>query len=196
MGAFEDTLWDDLVAQHGHRLTRPSRDRHVARWATLAAAVVVGVAAVIFGPSMFGGSPPAAYAVVRHPDGSVTLTIKELKAVDKANAELRRLGVRAVVLRQPTDETVLCSIGPTTDAADEPSLNDGRHNALALPDANKPNVLVIYPKAIPPDAMLRLMYEQHRWGWGLRAGLVRDKPGPNSCWWQVSIGTPGVDATR
>src|SRR5436190_11051827 len=102
MSRFEDTLWAELVTEHGSALTaapRPDtpRRRTATRWVGVAAAGLTAVAAAIIGPSLFGGSPPA-YAVEQNPDGTVTVTFTELTAVDKVNADLARLGVRAKVL--------------------------------------------------------------------------------------------------
>ncbi|RZS34685.1 hypothetical protein EV193_10833 [Herbihabitans rhizosphaerae] len=105
MSKFEDTLWADLAEHHGADLAHlpeslPRKEKRTGRVIAVAAGVVaVAGAGVIVGPSFFGGSPPAAYAVERAPDGTVTVTLREmLGALDPVNAKLREMGVPVVVV--------------------------------------------------------------------------------------------------
>lgn len=104
MGKFEDRLLGDLMSEHGSTLAeaqRPAPRRATSRplWIGGAALGVATAAAV--GTTLLGGGSPA-YAVTQNPDGTVTVSIKDINAVDAANAELSRLGlpVRAVPLRK------------------------------------------------------------------------------------------------
>ena len=98
MSKFEDNLWADLERDHAPALlANVTRKRRVTagRWlAAAAVAAVLGTAAAI-APAYFGGTPPA-YAVVDNPDGSVTLTLRELSHFEEATAKLREHGVPAV----------------------------------------------------------------------------------------------------
>jgi hypothetical protein len=71
---------------------RPTRRR---TWlAASAAALAVAVTGVLVG---LGGSSPA-YAVTRNADGTVTVAVTRMAGVPGANAELRTLGLRVVVV--------------------------------------------------------------------------------------------------
>jgi len=99
MSSFEDRLWQDLVRLHGQELAAGSRIRQ--RRPSLAAAAVfamavAGVAAVGLGTGVLGGTP--AYAVTQHPDGTVTVSLKEIAAADRTNADLRQRGIPIRVL--------------------------------------------------------------------------------------------------
>ena len=48
-------------------------------------------------PVYFGGTPPA-YAVVDNPDGSVTLTIREVQRFEEATVKLRERGIPAIAV--------------------------------------------------------------------------------------------------
>jgi hypothetical protein len=93
MSSFEDRLWQDLMRLHGDELAAGRRVRQ--RRPTLAAAAalaVVGGVAVTLGTGVLGGGTPA-YAVTQHPDGTVTVSLKEIAAADQTNAVLRERGI-------------------------------------------------------------------------------------------------------
>jgi hypothetical protein len=106
MTRFEDRLFEQLIAEHGHHLRAvqrpvpaPATARHRIRrpvWlasgaATLAAGVTAAVMALSSTPAM------AAYSVTRH-DGTVSVSVSRLAGVAGANATLRRLRSRVVVV--------------------------------------------------------------------------------------------------
>lgn len=104
MTKFEDRLWSDLVREHGPLLAlAPERAPAKARRARqlpligggLGTAAAIAVAWVLLAA---GGSPPA-YAISQAADGAVSVTINNVIGIEAANAQLRRLGVRATIAR-------------------------------------------------------------------------------------------------
>ncbi len=101
MARFEDRLFAELVEQHGALLARPParaavapRPRPLRRRGPIAAfglAVAAAIAALAIGLSHNTGT--SAYAVVANPDGTVTVTIREIEGVAPANQRLVMLGV-------------------------------------------------------------------------------------------------------
>ncbi len=101
MARFEDRLFAEIVEQHGALLTQPAarvaappRPRLLRRRGPIAAlglAIAAAIAALVIGLSHNAGT--SAYAVVTNPDGTVTVTIRELEGVDPANQRLAMLGV-------------------------------------------------------------------------------------------------------
>jgi hypothetical protein len=96
MPDFKDRLWRDLVREHGADLARIQRSAHRRPPRRVVAAAAAGLAAagaallVALGTS---GTPPA-YAVDRHADGTVTVTINRVEGIRGANARLEALGIR------------------------------------------------------------------------------------------------------
>lgn len=101
MTRFADQLFDDLMREHGPALTQirpPARRRHVATRRMVLAAGTAGVAvAATAGALVTGGASPA-YAVTENPDGTVTLAVYQQSGIAGANARLRQLGDRVVVV--------------------------------------------------------------------------------------------------
>jgi hypothetical protein len=102
MTKFEDRLLRQLVAEHGHHLPaaeRPAPGRRRARRPVWLATGAAGTAAAVTAAVMALGSAPAsaAYSVTQH-DGSVTVSVSRLSGVAGANAALRRLRARVVVV--------------------------------------------------------------------------------------------------
>lgn len=99
MARFEDRLFAELVEQHGallaqppvHAATPPRLLRHRGPIAALGLAIAAAVAALVIGLSHNAGT--SAYAVVSNPDGTVTVTIREIEGVAPANQRLAMLGV-------------------------------------------------------------------------------------------------------
>jgi hypothetical protein len=111
----DETVLREALAQHAEhrqggqeilmalRKTAPSpRRRGRLVWIVAGAAAVAGL--TIAGITIFGNSP-AAYAVTKNPNGSVTVSIKDIKAIGPANEKLRELGVRA----KAVPETANCA---------------------------------------------------------------------------------------
>ncbi|GAB2820317.1 hypothetical protein [Lentzea nigeriaca] len=91
---FKENLLDDLMREHGPAVAEPEPSKRSTRPLLVAAGTlaVAGVATVAITTS---GSAPEAYAVTKNADGSVTVTIKDIKGVAPANAKLREYGIHA-----------------------------------------------------------------------------------------------------
>src|SRR5258708_5486062 len=108
MSRFEERLWSELLEQHGALLTDPPLElaparaqlqprRRLAPLAALGLALAAALTAVVIGLSSGGGTP--AYAVVSNPDGTITVTIRELVGVKGADEKLASLGVPVRIVR-------------------------------------------------------------------------------------------------
>jgi hypothetical protein len=102
MTKFEDRLFGQLMAEHGHHLdvAQQPAPAHRRSWrpvwlATGAAAAAAAATAVV----MALGSAPAAaaYSVTQH-DGAVSVSVDDASGVSGANAALHRLRARIVVV--------------------------------------------------------------------------------------------------
>ncbi|MFY9654386.1 MAG: hypothetical protein WBF20_16805 [Trebonia sp.] len=113
MTKFSDQLFDDLMREHGTALaqhTRPPAQpkRHITARQTLLAsggtlAVGAAVAGVLVAQSgtpahVAGSGTPAAYAVTKNSDGTITLAVYQKSGIAAANARLRQLGDKQVVV--------------------------------------------------------------------------------------------------
>ena len=102
MTKFEDQLFGQLMAEHGHRLRavqRPAPARRRVRrpvWLATGAAgtVAAGTAAVM---ALTSAPAMAAYTVTRH-DGAVTVSVNRPSGVAGANTTLHAMGARVVVV--------------------------------------------------------------------------------------------------
>jgi len=192
MSEYFDHLERHLLNAVPRRATAAARRQRlsVARW--LRPVWVVLALAAVATAGAFGAlavdlstkSVPAAFAVVLHEDGSVTLTVRELIGVGPANARLAGLGVRArLVRREPgcrlkTHQTLL---PPGTHPAHMPDAPRGtatrqaemmqlQHRlqasvrflqAMAQPASQHGELqLVIHPHAIPRGYTLVLSFRQ------------------------------------
>jgi hypothetical protein len=155
MSRFEDRLWSELVEQHGALLAdaplslapspgrAPGRRR---RWraplAALGLALAAAVTAIVIGLSSGGGTP--AYAVLSNPDGTVTVTIRQLVGVKAADEKLASLGVPVRVVR--SEAGCLLGSGEYKTPRISPDLFQ-RISKLAGPASAAS--IVITPSAIP-----------------------------------------------
>ena len=101
MTKFEDQLFGQLMAEHGHQLravARPAAPRRARRPAWLATGAA-GMAAAVTAAVMTLGSAPAmaAYSVTRH-DGTVSVSVYRASGVAGANTALHRIRARVVVV--------------------------------------------------------------------------------------------------
>lgn len=114
MTRFADQLFDDLMREHGPTLAsakvRAAPKRHLARRPVLltAGAGSLAVAATV-GALVAGGGTPA-YAVTTHSDGTVTLAVYQKSGIAGANAKLRSLGERVVVVPVESGCTSITSL--------------------------------------------------------------------------------------
>ncbi|MEO3808832.1 hypothetical protein ABGB17_07495 [Sphaerisporangium sp. B11E5] len=101
---FEDKLLVELKAEMAERATREAA-RGPRRFVTplrLGAAAALAAVAVSV-PLVLGGGA-AAYAVTRNPDGTLTVTVKELQDAKGLQATLNAQGVRSDVTYTPRDK--------------------------------------------------------------------------------------------
>lgn len=112
MTKFSDQLFDDLMREHGTALAqhaRPPRPkRHITTRQTLLAsggtlAVGAAVAGVLVAQSGGPAHPArsgtqAAYKVTNNSDGTITLAVYEKSGIAAANARLRQLGDKQVIV--------------------------------------------------------------------------------------------------
>ncbi|MEV0838620.1 hypothetical protein AB0I55_03580 [Actinocatenispora sera] len=144
-GKFENSLFNDLVRDHAAdeaMLTTASRRRIGRPLAVGAAAVAIGgiaTAAVVVG----GGQSSPAYAVTKHGDGTVTVSFRDVHAVDPANAQLKKLGlpVRAAPVQR----------GCT---AHSKSPSTPRHHYLRAIVGMSGKSVTVDPRLVPPHTTL------------------------------------------
>jgi len=106
MTKFADQLYEDLMREHGAELrslpepaAAPVRSRGRApRPAWLTAGLVTATAAAAGGFVLFGGAASPAYAVTQNANGTVSVAVKQASAIDAANAKLKAIGVRVVIV--------------------------------------------------------------------------------------------------
>ena len=104
MTKFEDQLFGQLMAEHGHRLRALQRPaparRRVRRPVWLATGAAGAVAAVTTAAVMALGSAPAlaAYSVTQHGNGTVTVSVARPSGVAGANAALHAMRARVRVV--------------------------------------------------------------------------------------------------
>lgn len=104
MTKFEDRLFGQLMAEHGHHLRAvrrpvPAAARPRVRRPVWLASGAAGVVAAVTAAVMALGSAPAmaAYSVTRH-DGTVSVSVYRASGVAGANAALHRIHTRVVVV--------------------------------------------------------------------------------------------------
>lgn len=102
MTKFEDQLFGQLMTEHGHQLRaveRPAPERRRVRRPVWLAAGATGTVAAATAAVMALGSAPAsaAYSVTQH-DGAVTVAVYNASGVTGANAALRGMHARVVVI--------------------------------------------------------------------------------------------------
>ncbi|MFJ5988489.1 hypothetical protein [Lentzea sp. NPDC092896] len=101
MTTFKDNLLDDLMREHGQTVEEaPEQRRRPARPLLVAAgALAIAGAATV----AITSNSSEAYAVTKNADGSVTVTIRDIKGVDAANAKLREYGIGAKAVPMSRD---------------------------------------------------------------------------------------------
>jgi hypothetical protein len=138
MGKFEDQLLGDLMREHGPALAtaqRPAPRNKRPVWIAAGAVALAGVVTV--GLALVDGGTPAAFAVNQNADGSITVSIDDIAAIDPANKELERLGVpiRAVPSR-PDCPRISGGIGVGAGGGGEPT--GGPPENSPAPSGNNP----------------------------------------------------------
>jgi hypothetical protein len=107
MTRFEDQLYEELMTEHGHHLgalrreaptQRPAR-RRARRPVWLATGAAGAVAAVTATALALGSAPAsAAYSVIRHGNGSLTVSVSRPSGVAGANGALHNMHARVRVV--------------------------------------------------------------------------------------------------
>jgi hypothetical protein len=103
MTKFEDQLFEQLMAGHGHRLRalqRPAPARRRVRRPVWLATGAAGATAAVTAAVMALGSAPAlaAYSVTRNANGTVTVAVDRPSGVAGANVTLHAMGARVRVV--------------------------------------------------------------------------------------------------
>lgn len=105
MSKFEDHLWREFVHEHGDdlaKLTRSAVGHNLGRPSLIVGgglALAGGATALALALGATSALP--AFAVTRHHNGTVTVTIRSARGIAGANAELHQLGIRAQVAKTP-----------------------------------------------------------------------------------------------
>ena len=173
MSRFKEALLDELVAHAQQPATaaipaarpHPVRNRRLLWTAGLAG---VGAAAAVVTTLLIPSGQQAAYAVDKHPDGTVTITFRELGHVVEATKALRAAGVRAQVVWLAMPGT--CAKTPGGEhLPDYPAGSDQlpvsysvgtppQYPSAGSPDTYLPAItrssMTINPAGIPHDAVL------------------------------------------
>lgn len=126
MNKFEDRLFADLMDEHGDDLANTRRSaarRGVPRPVMVAAGTVALAGVATAGVVATGGHNNPAYAVSVHSNGTVSMSLQEMKAVGPLNAKLRRLHVpiRAVRVRRGCTSTSTYTPDPGRIVAAHPA---------------------------------------------------------------------------
>jgi hypothetical protein len=136
MSEFEDKLWLAVVGDHADELARAERAGHHRRAGRpqLLAGTAVGLAAtataaaVLFGVS----TSPAAFAVTRNPDGTVTVNLMQRSGIADANEELAAMGVRAqIAMPAKSPPRLVCPGGTAPTITFDPA-SIPRHQELVI----------------------------------------------------------------
>jgi hypothetical protein len=129
MTKFEDQLFGQLMAEHGHRLRaaeRPAPTRRRVRRPVWLATGAAGAVAAVTATVMALGSAPAlaAYSVTRHANGTVTVSVDRASGMAGANAALHAMRARVVVVRVRPGCPPITSL-PRPRPAPHPSVSVG-----------------------------------------------------------------------
>src|ERR1700753_1631657 len=102
MTKFADDLYDDLIDQHGAALTAISpptaSQRHPAARRAVLAASAGGLAVAATAGSLVALSGSPAYALTTNHDGSISLAVYQEPGIAQANAKLKSIGARVIVV--------------------------------------------------------------------------------------------------
>lgn len=191
MTQFKNALLDELVAyaQRPVPAARPARSRstQIIRFGVLAG---VGATAVVAALLVVPSGQQAAYAVDKNPDGTVTITFREMANPAAATRDLRAAGVRAQVVRLAVPGSCATTPGGTpfepqspvplhlTSPPLYPSYVD--FEKAAVPPQPSRMSFTFNPAVIPADAVVFIVEPPGFGGFGFVVNLVR-APAP-TCW--------------
>ena len=179
MTKFADQLYEDLMREHGDGLRAAfeteegvelasvgSRHR-AARPVWLTGGLVTATGAVAGGFVLFGGAVTPAYAVTQNSNGTVTVAVSQASAIDAANAKLKAIGVRAVVVPVGAG----CpSLGSLTSHGGP----DGRVSVSVTAEGHDGQVasITVDAKGVPADETMVLAFESSGGGMFGGSGFV------------------------
>lgn len=140
MANFEESLLDHLK-QHAPDPNSALPGRSLRVPAALAGVALAATGALVL-PTL-GADPATAHAVTKRPDGTVSISLRDLHNVDAANRELRDLGIGNIVIiamRPPGTCRPQDRLGPAV-----------RNLDVFDPPAAERKIVNVRPKAIPPN---------------------------------------------
>lgn len=178
MTKFADQLYEDLLREHGATLRSmsdrepaaagPARaHRRVARpaWLTTAG-LATAAAAVAGGFVLFGGAATPAYAVTQNSDGTLSVSVKQASAIAAADAELKAIGVRVVVV----------PVGPGCPSLGPfPVRGPGQVQVSVQGTNGQVGSITVDAKGVPADDTLVLGFDGSRGGLFGGSGLIKGK---------------------
>lgn len=194
MTKFADQLFADLMREHGDALrTQPGRPvpaaarprRRAARPAWLTAGIATVTGAVAGGFVLFGGAAAPAYAVTQNSDGTLSVSVKQASAIDAANATLKAMGVKVVVVPVRPGCPNLSTL--TFGGPGSPKTPGGHVSVGVSVSGGAVGSITVEAKGVPSDETMVLAFEDSGGGLFGGSGLVKGRvPG---C---VTLPTPPV----
>lgn len=139
MSEFEDNLWLEIVREHGDELAsswRPVRKQRRTTRPQLLAGTTTGLAAMATAASLLlaASTSPAAFAVTRNPDGTVTVNLMKPSGIAGANKELAAMGVRAqIAVQAKTPPNLVCPDGTAPTITFDPARIPTRQVLMITP---------------------------------------------------------------
>jgi hypothetical protein len=199
MTSFKEALLDELKT---HTATPQPLGTAVSqrwpRWRVLVAAGGAAAAASVTAAialNSFTAAP--AYAVAKNPDGSVSITWKDLADSTAATRDLRKAGVRAQVIKLSDPGTCPApakSGAPWQSHVDKdlgngvlrffaPDLGSRYNQTLDWLDFGQTTErkIIFYPTKIPADATVFIVQDKSPKGMGIIGTGLVDSPAP-TCW--------------
>lgn len=178
MTNFAESLFEDLMAEHGAELTSavpsaapspaPSRRRY-ARPAWAGAGTVAAGAAAVVGFTVFGGAA-SAYAVTDNHDGTVTVAVSKAEGIAGANAKLKQLGASVVVLKA----TPGC---PSIDSFAAPGAKGGRTTLGLQSGPDGESQVTVQAQGLPKNETMLVTFGFDGAG-AQAAAVLTDRPVP------------------
>lgn len=176
MTKFADQLYEDLMREHGAELrslpepgAAPVRSRRrAARPAWLTAGLVTATAAAAGGFVLFGGAASPAYAVTQNANGTVSVAVKQASAIDAANARLKAIGVRVVIVPVGAG----C---PSLGSLADQGLRGAAVGVRVSGSGGQVDSITVDAKGVPADDTLVLAFEDSGGGVFGGSGIVKGK---------------------
>ncbi len=176
MTKFSDQLLDDLMREHGPALAhaRPpahSKRRVTARRTLLAGGGTLAVAAAIAGTLVARSGTPA-YAVTKNPDGTITLAVYQTSGIAGANARLRQLGDKQVVV-VPVEPGC-----PSPGSLPPPAVSGRGHRIATETSISRDGSVTVNAQGIPAGDILVVGVETNGHS-SLGGGALTSPPAPS-----------------